>query len=267
MEHSSDTCQCVGRICIKCGNIKCYGAFNRNAKSKDGMHSYCQLCQSEVYKAWREQNAEHDKQRQAQYRQDHLEQLREKGRLKQKERVKTEHFQAVRRDYYQRNAEQLKAKRKVYYQAHRERASARFKEWRKRNSEYNHQRQQRYYANNLESLKEKYRKWIQAHPGYRAVREHERRSRKKMIAGTHTWAQIQALLKRQKYKCYYCSDKFEKRNGKYVYQIEHTFPLSRVIGSNIPANDISYIVLACPHCNLSKKDRFPWEWPEGGRLL
>ncbi len=44
-------------------------------------------------------------------------------------------------------------------------------------------------------------------------------------------------------------------------------PLSRVAGTDIPANDISYLVLACPACNLSKGDKFPWEFPEGGRLL
>lgn len=87
------------------------------------------------------------------------------------------------------------------------------------------------------------------------------------IAGTYTAKQIRDLLKRQKHKCYYCLAKFEKRNGKYIYEIEHTFPLSRVVGTDIPANDISYIVLACPDCNNTKRDKFPWEWPEGGRLL
>jgi 5-methylcytosine-specific restriction endonuclease McrA len=39
-------------------------------------------------------------------------------------------------------------------------------------------------------------------------------------------------------------------------------PLSRG-GSNGPEN----IVIACPTCNLAKKDKMPHEWPEGGRLL
>lgn len=93
------------------------------------------------------------------------------------------------------------------------------------------------------------------------------RARKKSIPGTYTTTQILDLLKRQKYKCYYCSVKFEKKGGKYVYHIDHTFPLSRVVGTNIPANDIGYLVLACPHCNTSKGNRLPHEWPEGGRLL
>ncbi len=102
------------------------------------------------------------------------------------------------------------------------------------------------------------------------VYSHIRRARKKSIKGTFTAAQIQEQLKRQHYRCYYAAcghAKFEKRNGKYIYHIDHTFPISRVAGTDIPANSIDYLVLACPHCNDSKGKKFPWEWPEGGRLL
>lgn len=98
----------------------------------------------------------------------------------------------------------------------------------------------------------------------------KRRAIKRAIQGNHTSEQIQEQLKKQRYRCYYAAcghAKFEKRNGKYIYHIDHTFPLVRVVGTDIPANDMSYLVLACPHCNASKSDKFPWEWPEGGRLL
>jgi hypothetical protein len=36
---------------------------------------------------------------------------------------------------------------------------------------------------------------------------------------------------------------------------------------DIPANDISYLVISCGPCNVSKGARFPWEWIDGGRLL
>lgn len=102
------------------------------------------------------------------------------------------------------------------------------------------------------------------------IQASHRRAQLKTISGNYTLAQIQDLLKRQKYRCYYAAcghARFEKRNGKYIYHIEHTFPTSRVAGSDIPANDINYLVLACPSCNSKKCDKFPWEWPEGGRLL
>jgi CRISPR/Cas system Type II protein with McrA/HNH and RuvC-like nuclease domain len=99
------------------------------------------------------------------------------------------------------------------------------------------------------------------------VYSHNRRAIKKAIPGTYTSAQIQDQLKRQKHKCYYCHKRFQKIKDKHIYHIEHTFPLSRVAGTDIPANSIDYLVLACPHCNHSKSDKFPWEWAEGGRLL
>ncbi len=105
---------------------------------------------------------------------------------------------------------------------------------------------------------------------HRRVSSHKMRAHRKTVLGTHTAAQIQEQLRRQKYRCYYAAcgfSTFKKRDGGYVYHVDHTFPLSRVAGTNIPANTIDYLVLACPTCNLSKHDKFPWEWPEGGRLL
>jgi len=96
------------------------------------------------------------------------------------------------------------------------------------------------------------------------------RARQRDVGGSHTVKQIQDQLQRQKFRCYYAAcgyAKFEKKNGKYVYHIDHTFPLSRTSDIGVKANDITYLVLACPSCNTSKNDKFPWEWPEGGRLL
>jgi HNH endonuclease len=96
------------------------------------------------------------------------------------------------------------------------------------------------------------------------VNQHRYRARQKSIAGDHTPEQIQEQLERQRCRCYYCNTKFQQQ---YVFHIEHTFPLSRVVGTDIPANDISYVVLSCPECNVSKQDKMPDEWPEGGKLL
>lgn len=101
----------------------------------------------------------------------------------------------------------------------------------------------------------------------RRARSTARKARERNVSGTYTPEQIQERLKRQKHKCYYCSIKFERKDGKYIYHVDHTFPLSRVAGSDIPANDINYVVLACPSCNLSKGNKYPWEFYQGGKLL
>ncbi len=131
-------------------------------------------------------------------------------------------------------------------------------------------RGQRWYQEHKEEHNLWGREYSRTHREQLNATSRNRRARKRSVAGVHTPDQIEAQLKRQHYRCYYAAcghAKFEKRNGKYVYHIDHTFPLVRVAGTDTPANDISYLVLTCPACNLSKNDKFPWEWPEGGRLL
>jgi CRISPR/Cas system Type II protein with McrA/HNH and RuvC-like nuclease domain len=102
-----------------------------------------------------------------------------------------------------------------------------------------------------------------------------KRAAKLGVAGTYTPAQIQEQLHRQKFRCYYLAcgqakfQRIKQPNGKwkYIFEVDHTFPLSRVAGTDIPANDISYLVLACPKCNRQKQARYPHEWIAGGRLL
>jgi hypothetical protein len=104
----------------------------------------------------------------------------------------------------------------------------------------------------------------------RIARVRNRRAKKNSIPGVHTPQQIQEQLTRQEHRCYYAAcgySKFDQINGKYIYHVDHTFPISRVAGTDIPANSIEYLVLACPACNMSKGNKFPWEFPEGGRLL
>ncbi len=87
-------------------------------------------------------------------------------------------------------------------------------------------------------------------------------ARKRAIPGKHTAQQIHEQYDRQKGQCYYCRKPVKW--GK--HHTDHTFPVSRA-SSDIPANDISYLVMTCMLCNTSKGNKYPWEWPEGGRLL
>lgn len=133
------------------------------------------------------------------------------------------------------------------------------------------ERRKKYYSHT--EVKERHDNWGREYHSRSEIRDRDRvncrnrRARKRSVKGTYTSEQIQDQLKRQKHKCYYCHTRFKKAKGRDVYHVEHTFPLSRVVGSDMPANDIGYLVLACPHCNKSKHNKFPWEWPEGGRLL
>lgn len=91
------------------------------------------------------------------------------------------------------------------------------------------------------------------------VYNQNRHARKMSVPGSHTPEQSREQYERQKGKCYWCKKKVTW--GK--HHEDHVIPLSREGSSN----DISNIVIACPHCNQSKHDKYPWEFPEGGRLL
>jgi len=96
-----------------------------------------------------------------------------------------------------------------------------------------------------------------AHTEQAKAANRRRRARLKNCEGTHTAQDILLQYKRQNGKCYYCQTNVSKN-----YHIDHIVPLSRG-GSNNPSN----LVIACPHCNMSKGKKFLHEWLEGRRLL
>lgn len=174
------------------------------------------------------------------YRHEHHEEIvkrQAQGYQKHKGKIRERHKQ-----YCQKNKEVIRMMHVQYQQKHKEEIS-------KYQAQYRHTERGNY---------------------IRRAAHQRRRAHKRTATGTFTSEQIQEQLKRQRYRCYYAAcgyAKFEKHNGKYRYHIDHTFPLSRVSNTDIPANDMGYLVLACPSCNTQKRDKFPWEWPEGGRLL
>lgn len=96
--------------------------------------------------------------------------------------------------------------------------------------------------------------WIKNNPDKNRAKVSRRRALK---LGVETAPfDIRKQLRNQKGKCYYCGCKLDK------YHVDHVIPLSRG-GSDLPENK----VLACPSCNIRKKDKYPHEWAEGGRLL
>lgn len=157
-----------------------------------------------------------------------------------------------------------------HYHAHPDRCRERRMNYYYANQEVENERNRNYCHTHRSRRAESQRVYRQNHPGCREGEGCNRKAQKQSVSGSHTPEQIQAQLKRQNYRCYYAAcgfAKFEKKGGKYVYHIDHTYPLSRATGSDIPANDMSYLVLACPSCNLQKWNKLPHEWPEGGRLL
>ncbi|HEX6478495.1 MAG TPA: HNH endonuclease [Ktedonobacteraceae bacterium] len=120
----------------------------------------------------------------------------------------------------------------------------------------------RYYRTHLVEYAIYYQQYRKTHIEQGRVYGNNRRARERAARGIHTSEQIREQYDRQKGKCYYCHKKVKW--GEHV--VDHTYPLSRDNGDD-PVNDISYLVITCVPCNASKKNKYPWEWPQGGRLL
>lgn len=235
--------------------------FYAAKRGKYGLSSRCKKCKDEYAKARmshpevrektrahqreydkkRYHNNAHEKKRRSDY--DKRPEVRERKRAYRASPEVKERTRVYTRAYYMRP--EVRAHQRAWQQ-----------EYHSRPSSQEHYRAYRKERNSRPEVKELNRV-------YRRLK----RARKRSVEGTYTPEQIQEQLKRQKCKCYYCQKRFQKVKGRYVYHIEHTFPISRVAGTDIPANSIDYIVLACPTCNISKGDKFPWEYPDGGRLL
>lgn len=161
------------------------------------------------------------------------------------------------RQYYLANSEQIKRNVRAWREANLERKAEMDRAYRTKNGERLLARKRAYAAANRRREAERARAWHAANPERHRANLLRRRSRERAAEGEHTAQDIKEQYERQRGQCHWCGVKVGD-----TYHIDHVVPLSRG-GSNWPEN----IVIACPSCNLSKHDRLPHEWPQGGRLL
>ena len=62
-DHVADNCNCPGKRCSSCEQIKCYGAFNHHKSTKGGLQVYCRDCQNVRDRAYYQNNPEPYRQR------------------------------------------------------------------------------------------------------------------------------------------------------------------------------------------------------------
>jgi hypothetical protein len=68
------------KCCARCGIEKPHKDFNKHKANRDGLQSYCKLCQQSSVKAWREDHPDQQKRNYEQYREAHREKRREYDR-------------------------------------------------------------------------------------------------------------------------------------------------------------------------------------------
>lgn len=128
---------------------------------------------------------------------------------------------------------------------------------RHKNLDKKRKRQLQWQRANRDRVRQANRDWCRKNPGNVRARKEKRRNRAKQVEGSYTRSDVLVQYNRQHGCCYYCGEKLGK-----IYHVDHVIPISRG-GANDPCN----LVLTCPFCNLSKGDKLPSEWPQGGRLL
>lgn len=130
----------------------------------------------------------------------------------------------------------LRAERsREYYERNRERENVRSQKWRNANAD---------------RATARVRGWLAANPEKRCVNRRNYEARKRDAVGTHTLADVMALLTAQSSRCGVCHT--DLGDG---YHVDHKHPLARG-GSNGPDN----LQLLCPTCNRSKGAKTMEEW-------
>ena len=161
---------------------------------------------------------------------------------------------AITAAYWARNRERYQA----YYVTNRERLLSRNAVWRAANLDVVRQADARWARENPERVKRNHRNWVLKNPEKVATEARKSRARRLKAEGTHTAAEISALLEKQGGKCVYC-----RKSIKSKYHADHIVPLARG-GSNW----ISNIQLTCPACNHRKNRMDPLKFAAKlGRLL
>ncbi len=220
-----------------------------NKHSRGGLQPRCKPCRKEDRKIYNDAHVEENRQ----YQQEHQEAARIRSRRFSERHQEEEYIRKKRYSETHREQERMRGRR--HYEENREQERIRKRRYVEKNREKEQARQRRYYKTHLEKERARGR-----------VNAQKRHAHQKNLEGQLSVQQIQSKLKAQKYQCYYCFHKFEQGPDRmYIYHLDHVIPISRP--EFAPRHDASYIVLACPHCNLSKHDRLPHEWPRGSRLL
>jgi 5-methylcytosine-specific restriction endonuclease McrA len=141
-----------------------------------------------------------------------------------------------------------------YYEVHRDAKLAALRQLRADNPRMDAESHRKYRDADPEKCAGMKRRWQVTNPGKVIASSHRYRARRAGSTGTHTAEDVQAQYARQHGRCFWCHEKVTD------YHVDHVVPLI-LGGSNGPEN----LVIACPHCNISKRDKHPMDF--AGRML
>ena len=199
---------------------------------------------AELYREYREANAEKIKAYQEEYR------INNKAILSER---KKEYYLKVRDSRIEYN--------KQYYLKNKEASSEASRQYRKKNPQKIAEYGKNYRDKNKDAIDKKKREYLEANPERKAAAGRSRRARKRNAEGHHVVADVIAIFEKQRGLCAYCGERL-LRSGPSKYHVDHIVPLA-LGGSNWPSN----LQCLCKTCNLSKGAKDPIEWANQNGML
>ena len=121
LEHVLEGCQCEGKRCAKCEEVRCIGAYYRRSRSRDGMVHSCKNCLSSQKKKRYRENIEQIKSQSKEYY------LKNADRIKSQSKWQRTHSDRVNinsRKHYWNNVVQHRTRKLDYQKANPEKMRA-----------------------------------------------------------------------------------------------------------------------------------------------
>lgn len=191
IEHVLEGCQCEGKRCTKCEEVKCIGLFNKHKIGAGGLHAACRACSSMSNKAHYQKNRERIIAKHATWRNIHP----DYHKLYYQEPADILNVQS--RDYQREYATEISNQKKIYYREHTEEILELRKEYQKTHAEI-------------------YAAIDKAHFS-------RRRSRKTQAGGSYTPQQWRDLKRQYNSTCLRCG----RRESEIKLTADHVIPITR----------------------------------------
>ena len=247
IEHAVELCECTGKVCVRCKDIQCYGAFHTDKRAKDSRASTCKKCMNAWRKATRLANLEEHRAYHREYRRIHAEQVNARNRMKYQENTEAKAKKAA---YYQEHIEQIRLLRKEHQKLRakeiQEYKKARYKEF----AESFKEQKKDYYRVNAEEIKKRRKELRKMHPlryvGVDKAHFAKRCALKVQAEGKFTYKDWLELKAKYNFSCLCCG----RKEPDIRLTADHVVPL--VKGGT---NDISNIQPLCISCNSRKHSK------------
>lgn len=244
IEHVLEGCQCDGKRCAKCEEVRCIGAYYRRSRSRDGMVHSCKNCLSSQKKKRYRENVEQIKSQSKEYylkNADRIKSQKKEYYLKNADRIKGQ-----KSSYQKSHSAQIHVTKQAYRKAHPEIHRKAVSKWRRNHSDRVNINSRKHYWNNVVQHRRRKLAYQKANPEKMRANAARRRTRKTKAGGSYTVAEWQALKAKYNDTCLCCG----RREPIIKLTADHVIPVIKG-GSS----EIGNIQPLCLPCNKSKYNK------------